>query len=40
MPEITRPNGDSDRFELGFVAREATPEFAMRFGIRLYFTIL
>jgi len=33
MPEITRLNGDIDRFELGFVEREATPELAMKLGI-------
>jgi len=36
MLEITRLNGGSDRFELGFVEREATPEPAMKLGIRLH----
>jgi hypothetical protein len=33
MLEIARLNGDRDRFELGFVEREATPEPAMKLGI-------
>jgi transposase-like protein len=36
MLEIARLNGDCDRFELGFVEREATPEPAMTLGIRLH----
>ncbi len=36
MLEIDRLNGDSDRIELGFVEREATPEPAMKLGIRLH----
>ncbi len=36
MLEIDRLIGDSDRFELGFVEREATPEPAMKLGIRLH----
>lgn len=34
LDEITRLDGDSDATELGFVEREATPEPAMRLGIR------
>jgi transposase-like protein len=34
MLEIDRLNGGSDRFELGFVERESTPEPAMKLGIR------
>jgi len=36
MLEIARLNDDSDRFELGFVERESTPEPAMKLGIRLH----
>jgi len=36
MLETARLNGDSNRFELGFVEREATPEPAMKLGIRLH----
>jgi transposase-like protein len=36
MLEIDRLNGGSDRFELGFVERESTPEPAMKLGIRLH----
>jgi putative transposase len=36
MLETARINGGSDRFELGFVEREATPEPAMKLGIRLH----
>ena len=36
MLEIARLNGGSDRFELGFVDREATPEPAMKLGIQLH----
>ncbi len=36
MSEITRLSGYSDRLELGFVEREATPGPAMKLGIRLY----
>ena len=36
MLEIARPGDDNDRFELGFVEREATPEPAMKLGIRLH----
>ena len=36
MPEIARPTGGSDCFELAFVEREATPEPAMKLGIRLH----
>jgi hypothetical protein len=34
--EIARLGDDNDRFELGFVEREATPEPAMKLGIRLH----
>ena len=36
MLEIARLSDSSDHFELGFVEREATPEPAMKFGIRFY----
>lgn len=36
MLEIDRLNGDSGCFELDFVEREATPEPAMKLGIRLH----
>jgi putative transposase len=36
MLETARLNGGSDCFELGFVEREATPEPAMKLGIRLH----
>jgi putative transposase len=36
MPEIARLTGGSDCFELEFVEREATPEPAMKVGIRLH----
>jgi putative transposase len=36
MPEIARLNGGSDCFELDFLEREATPESAMKLGIRLH----
>ncbi|MFD1633795.1 IS6 family transposase [Haloplanus ruber] len=36
MEEIARLIGGSDRFELGFVERESTPEPAMKLGIRLH----
>ena len=36
MLEIARLSDGSDRFELGFVEREATPEPAMTLGIRLH----
>ncbi|GAA0682951.1 hypothetical protein GCM10009020_35380 [Natronoarchaeum mannanilyticum] len=36
MPEIARLIEDTDCFELDFVEREATPEPAMEFGIRLH----
>jgi transposase-like protein len=36
MLETARLNGDRDRFELEFVEREATPEPAMKLGIRLH----
>jgi transposase-like protein len=36
MLETARLNGDRDRFELAFVEREATPEPAMKLGIRLH----
>jgi transposase-like protein len=36
MPEIARLSGCTDCFELGFVEREATPEPAMKLGIRLH----
>jgi putative transposase len=36
MLETARLNGDCDRFELGFVEREATPEPAVALGIRLH----
>lgn len=35
MPEIARLIGGSDCFELDFLEREATPESAMKLGIRL-----
>ena len=40
MLEPDRLSGDSDRFELGFVERESTPEPAMKLGIRLHLAIL
>lgn len=36
MPEIARLTGGSNCFELEFVEREATPEPAMKLGIRLH----
>ena len=36
MLEIARLNDDSDCFELDFLEREATPEPAMKLGIRLH----
>jgi transposase-like protein len=36
MNEIACLVGDSDCFELGFLEREATPESAMKPGIRLH----
>ena len=36
MLEIDRLSDGSDRFELGFVERESTPEPAMKLGIRLH----
>jgi transposase-like protein len=36
MNEIACLIGDSDCFELGFLEREATPESAMKLGIRLH----
>jgi len=36
MLEIARLSDGSDRFELEFVEREATPEPAMNLGIRLH----
>jgi len=36
MPEIARLIGGSDCFELDFLEREATPEPAMKLGIRLH----
>ncbi|QKY19722.1 IS6 family transposase [Halolamina sp. CBA1230] len=36
MLEIARLNGGSDCFELDFLEREATPEPAMKLGIRLH----
>jgi len=36
MPEIARLNGGRDCFELDFVEQEATPEPAMKVGIRLH----
>jgi putative transposase len=36
MPEISRLSGSSDCFELEFVEREATPNWAMKLGIRLH----
>jgi len=36
MPKIARLNGGSDCFELDFLEREATPEPAMKLGIRLH----
>jgi len=36
MLETDRLSDGSDRFELGFVEREVTPEPAMKLGIRLY----
>jgi transposase-like protein len=36
MPEIDRLNGGRDCFELDFLEREATPEPAMKLGIRLH----
>ena len=40
MLEIARLSDGSDRFELGFVEREATPEPAMKLGIRLHLASL
>jgi len=40
MPEISRLSGGSDCFELDFLEREATPEPAMKLGIRLHLTEL
>jgi hypothetical protein len=36
MLEIARLSDGSDRFELGFVERESTPEPAMKLGTRLH----
>ena len=36
MPEIDRLSRVSDCFELEFVEREATPNWAMKLGIRLH----
>jgi len=36
MPEIDRLNGPSDRIELGFVEREATPKPLMKLSIQLH----
>ena len=36
MPEIRRLKEGSDCFELGFMEREATPNWAMKLGIRLH----
>jgi hypothetical protein len=36
MPEIRRLSDGNDCFELGFVEREATPNWAMKLGIRLH----
>jgi putative transposase len=36
MDEIVRLVGSSDRVELGYVQREATPERVMKLGIRLH----
>lgn len=36
LDEIARLGGDNDAIELGFVEREATPEPAMRLGIRTH----
>lgn len=38
MDEIAYLIGDSDCFEVGFLEREATPESAMKLGIRLHLT--
>jgi len=38
MLEITRLIDGSDRFELGSVEREATPESTINLGIRLHLT--
>jgi len=36
MPEIDRLSRGSDCFELEFVEREVTPNWTMKFGIRLH----
>ena len=36
MPENERLNGSIDQIELGFVEREATPEFLMKLSIQLH----
>jgi hypothetical protein len=36
MPEIGRLAGDSSDIELGFLDKEATPQPAMKLGIRLH----
>jgi hypothetical protein len=36
MPEIDRLKRSTGCFELDFVEREATPEWAMKLGIRLH----
>jgi len=36
MTEFGRPNGSIDQIELGFVEREATPEFLMKLSIQLH----
>ena len=40
MLEPDRLSRDGDRFELGFVERESTPEPAMKLAIRLHLAIL
>ncbi len=36
MPEFGRLSGSIDQIELGFVEREATPEFLMKLSIQLH----
>jgi hypothetical protein len=40
MLEPDRLSGDGDRFELGFVERESTPEPAMKLAIRLHVAVV
>ena len=40
MPENERLNRSIDQIELGFVEREATPEFLMKLSIQLHLSAL